>query len=175
MSIRFLWDFVVFRLVAYLLNMICLNLLFLYQNCIYIYEFSCKFDKVFYQYLETWTSDITFMGRDQEPKWLLAFSIYPLSFFLYGPLKIKGEDKGAHGKDRCMIRTSSSITWNIFSYEILCTVYLQVEFKTGLLYTRMNSLNQNLGDIERIYKMSSWQFFNGFYTSLPNYHYILKK
>ena len=115
MSIRFLWDFFVFRLVAYLLNMICLNLLFLYQNCIYIYEFSYKFDKVFYQYLETWTSDITFMGRDQEPKWLLAFSIYPLSFFLYGPLKIKGEDKGAQGKDRCMIRTSSSITWNIFS------------------------------------------------------------
>ena len=43
---------------------------------IYIYEFSNKFDTVLYQFLETGTSDITFMGLDQELKWL-AFSLYP--------------------------------------------------------------------------------------------------
>ena len=39
-----------------------------------------------YQFLETGTSGKTFMGRDQELKWL-AFSLYPLSFFLYSPFK----------------------------------------------------------------------------------------
>ena len=46
-----------------------------------------KLDTVLYQFLETGTSDITFMGRDQELKWL-AFSLYPLSFFLYSPLSM---------------------------------------------------------------------------------------
>ena len=32
--------------------------------------------------------DITFMGRDQELKGL-AFRLYPLSFFLYSPIKLK--------------------------------------------------------------------------------------
>jgi len=40
------------------------------------------FDTVLYQFLETGTSDITFMGRNQELKWL-AFSLYFLPFFLY--------------------------------------------------------------------------------------------
>ena len=31
-----------------------------------MYEFLYKFDTVFYQFLETGTSDITFMGHDQE-------------------------------------------------------------------------------------------------------------
>jgi len=31
---------------------------------------------------------MTFMGRDQELKWL-AFSLYPLLFFLYCPFKLK--------------------------------------------------------------------------------------
>ena len=31
---------------------------------------------------------MTFMGRDRELKWL-AFSLYPLSFFLYSPFNIK--------------------------------------------------------------------------------------
>ena len=53
----------------------------------YIYEFSYKFDTVFfYQFLETGTSDITFMGRNQELK-RVAFSLYPLLFFLYSPFK----------------------------------------------------------------------------------------
>ena len=61
--LRFLWDIIVSRLFAYLLNMICLNLL------LYIYnEFLDKFDTVLYQFLETETSDITFMGRNQELK-----------------------------------------------------------------------------------------------------------
>ena len=47
---------------------------------------NCIFDKVVNQFLEIGTSDITFMGRDQELKWL-AFSPYPLSFFLYSPFK----------------------------------------------------------------------------------------
>ena len=52
----------------------------------YVYWFSYIFDTVLYQFLETGTSDKTFMGRDQELKWL-AFSLYPLSFFLYSPFK----------------------------------------------------------------------------------------
>ena len=80
--LRFLWDIVVFRLVADLLNMICLDLLFLSK--LYIYEFAYKFDTVLYKFLETGTSDKTFMGRDQELKWL-AFRLYPLSFFLDCP------------------------------------------------------------------------------------------
>ena len=42
--------------------------------------------KVLYQFLETGTSDKTFMGQDQELKWL-AFCLYPLLFFLYSPFK----------------------------------------------------------------------------------------
>ena len=82
--LRFLWDIVVFRLVAYLLNMICL-MLQLFSK-FHIFEFSYKFDTVLYQFLEIGASDITFMGRDQELKWL-AYSLYPLSFFLYYPFK----------------------------------------------------------------------------------------
>ena len=40
------------------------------------------FTAVLYQFLETGSSDITFMGRNQ-----LDFSLYPLSFFLYSPFK----------------------------------------------------------------------------------------
>ena len=32
----------------------------------YVYELSYKFDTVLYPFLETETSDRTFMGRDQE-------------------------------------------------------------------------------------------------------------
>ena len=39
---------------------------------------------VLYQFLKTGTSDITFMGRNQELKGL-AFSSYLLSFVLYSP------------------------------------------------------------------------------------------
>ena len=35
---------------------------------LHIYEFSKKIDTVLYKFLETGTSDITFMGRDQELK-----------------------------------------------------------------------------------------------------------
>ena len=52
----------------------------------YIYELSYNFNTFLYQFLETGTSDKTFMGRDQELKWL-AFSLYSLSFFLYSPFK----------------------------------------------------------------------------------------
>ena len=83
-TIRFLWDIFVFKLVAYLLNMMCLT--YYFYTKLYIYEFSYKFDTVLFQFLETGTSDITFMGRDQELKWY-AFSLYPLSFFLYSPFK----------------------------------------------------------------------------------------
>ena len=48
--------------------------------------FLYKFYTVLYQFLETGTSDMTYMGRDQELKWL-AFRLYPLSFFLYYPFK----------------------------------------------------------------------------------------
>ena len=38
------------------------------------------------------TSDKTFMGRDQELKWL-AFSLYPLLFFLYCPFNLCTNEK----------------------------------------------------------------------------------
>ena len=84
--LRLLWNIVVFRLVAYLLNMICL----LFKPTISIQIVNIwifyKFDTVLYQFLETRTSDIIFLGRNQELMWL-AFSLYPLSFFLYSPFK----------------------------------------------------------------------------------------
>ena len=66
-TIRFLWDNLVFRLVAYWLIMICLNLLLQYK-VVYINEFSYILDTVLYQFHETGTSDLTFMGRDQQLK-----------------------------------------------------------------------------------------------------------
>ena len=45
--VRLLGAIVVFRLVAYLLNMICLNLRFLYK--LYIHKFSYKFETFLYQ------------------------------------------------------------------------------------------------------------------------------
>ena len=54
-----------------------------------------KFDTVLFQFLETWTSEITLMGHDQELKWL-AFSLYPLSFFLYR----MNDDKAIHSKSQ---------------------------------------------------------------------------
>ena len=50
----------------------------------YIYELLYNSNTVLYQFLELGTSDITFMGRDQQLKWL-SFSLYPFSFFLYSP------------------------------------------------------------------------------------------
>ena len=55
---RLLWDIVVFKLVAYLLNMIYLELKTLHQ-ILHIYMFWYRFDKVLYQFLETGTSDRT--------------------------------------------------------------------------------------------------------------------
>ena len=52
--IWFLWDIVVFRLVLYLLNMICLYLQLLYKIA---YEFSYKYDTVLYPFPETGTSN----------------------------------------------------------------------------------------------------------------------
>jgi len=60
---RLLLDIVVFRLVVSLLNIIRLNLLFLYK--FYVYRFSYKFHAVLYQFLETGTPDKTVMGLDQ--------------------------------------------------------------------------------------------------------------
>ena len=57
--LRFLWDIVVFRLVAYLLNMICL-MLQLFSK-LHIFEFSYKFDTVVYQFLEIGASDRRFI------------------------------------------------------------------------------------------------------------------
>ena len=84
--LRLLWDIVVFRLVAYLLNMICLILQLLYN--IWHIPILYKFDTVLYQFLETGTSDRTIVGLD-ELLWYLGFSLYPLSFFLYSSLIAK--------------------------------------------------------------------------------------
>ena len=82
--LRLLWDIIIFRLVAYLLNVICLNLLLLYN--IVLYEFSYNFDTVLFPSLETGTSDRCLICMVQ----LLRFSgfiLYPLSFILYIPFK----------------------------------------------------------------------------------------
>ena len=56
----------------------------LFNICsLYLYEFLYKFETVSYQLLETKTSDITFMGRDQE---LSANT--PFHFSLAVPLKL---------------------------------------------------------------------------------------
>ena len=78
MRITFLWDIFVLRFVAYLLNMICLNLLFLYK-ILYKWVFVKVCPIVVHKFLETVTSHIAFMGRDEELKrW--AFSLYPFHF-----------------------------------------------------------------------------------------------
>ena len=82
--LRLFWVIVVFRMVVYLLNMIRLNLLFLFK--VLYFRFSYKFDTVLYQFLETGTLDRTLMGLDQLLK-CLGFGLYPLSFFLYSPFK----------------------------------------------------------------------------------------
>ena len=51
----------------------------------YIYEILYNFNRVLYQFLETGTSDKTFMGDDQELKWL-AFSLSPFHFSFTVPL-----------------------------------------------------------------------------------------
>ncbi len=44
-----------------------------------IKKFSYKFDTVLYQFLETGTSDITFMGRDQELNWYALWFFFTVS------------------------------------------------------------------------------------------------
>ena len=84
--LRLLWD-IIFRLVAYLLYMICLSLLHLNKVVlIYVYDFSYNFDIVLYQFLETGTSDRCLIGTVQNLRFL-GFSLYPLSVFHYSPFK----------------------------------------------------------------------------------------
>ena len=75
--LRLLWDIIVFRLVAYLLNMICLIIQLLYK-------IAYKFDTVLYQFLETGTSDRCLKCIVQNLRFS-SFILYPLSFFLYSP------------------------------------------------------------------------------------------
>ena len=77
--------FRVFRLVSYLLNMICLNLQILYKIA-YIW-ISYKFDIVLYQFLETGTSDRWLRCIVQLLMRFSGFILYPLSYFLYSPLR----------------------------------------------------------------------------------------
>ena len=86
---RLLWDIVVFRMVAHLLNIICLKLgdQILYTKS-HVYEFWYNFDAVLYQFLGTGTSDRNLIGLDQLLKFL-GFSIYPILFFLYSPFNLK--------------------------------------------------------------------------------------
>ena len=82
-KIRFLWDIFVFRLVAYLLNMICVNLHF--HTNLHIYEFSYKFDRVLYQFLETGTSDIYLIGIVKCLRFS-SFTLYTFHFSFTVPL-----------------------------------------------------------------------------------------
>ena len=67
-----------------------------------------NFSTVLYQFLETGTSDKTFMGRDQELKWL-AFGLYPLSFFLYSPFNLY---KSKNWTTREKLKRRWEIIWN---------------------------------------------------------------
>ncbi len=81
----------------------------------YIYELSYNSNTVLYQFLETGTSDKTFMGRDQELKWL-AFSLYPLSFFLYSPFKVWRIQEWEILVDE---KNKTTKVWRIKEWEIL--------------------------------------------------------
>ena len=84
--LRFLWDIVVFRLVLY----ICRIWSVLYYNLyttLHIYESSCKFDTVLYQFLETETSDRCIICIVQRLRFS-GFILYSLSFFLYSPFTL---------------------------------------------------------------------------------------
>ena len=77
--LRLLWDIIVFILVAYLLNMICLNLLLLYTK-LYIYEFSYTILTHIY---------INFPWQVSFNAWDSQVSAYtPISFFMYNPFKL---------------------------------------------------------------------------------------
>ena len=90
-----------------------------------------KFDKVVNQFLEIGTSDITFMGRDRELKWL-AFSLYPLSFFLYSPFK--------HAKNCVLLGTQYIGCRNILNTSCNNAKTQKVFYKYSLTYTE-SSLN----------------------------------
>ena len=81
--LRFLWDIVVFRLVSYLLNTICLILQF--YTKLHIYEFSYIFDTVLYQFLETVTSDRCFYMYLLTPE-IVGFHPLPLFIFPFQSL-----------------------------------------------------------------------------------------
>ena len=57
------------------------------QNSIFL-NFRVNLIQFFVNFSRQEHDDITFMGCDQELRWL-AFSIYPLSIFLYSPLRLK--------------------------------------------------------------------------------------
>ena len=82
-----LWDIVVFWLIAYLLNIICLIPL-IFKKKSYIYTFWYNFDTVFYQFLETRISDRTLLCLDQLLRFS-GFSLHALLFFFYSPFKSK--------------------------------------------------------------------------------------
>ena len=84
--LRLLRDIIIFRLVAYYLNMICLIFRILYK-ILHIYKVWYNFDTVLYQFPETGTSDRCLIGLNQLPRFS-GVSLYPLSFFLYSPFKI---------------------------------------------------------------------------------------
>ena len=81
---------IVFRLVAYLLNMICL-ILELFSK-LHTYEFLYKFDTVLDQFLKTGTPDRCLIGIVQNLIFS-RFSLYPLLFFLYFSFVILDQSK----------------------------------------------------------------------------------
>ena len=99
-------------------HVICLRF---YQ--FYAYKFSYYFNTALYRFLETETSDKIFMGRDQELKWL-AFSLYPLSFFLYSPFK----------ENNFLLSWGKSLVLN----EQLASIFVEDSFTT-LLHLERNS------------------------------------
>ena len=82
---KLFWDTVVFRFVAYLLNLI--GLIFIPN---FINKFSYKFDIVLYQFLKTGTSDRTLMCLDQHLKCLIS-AYTPFQFSCTVPLSLLHE------------------------------------------------------------------------------------
>ena len=105
--------------------------------CIYM-----NFRTVLFKFLETGTSDLTFMGRDQELNWI-AFSLYPLSFFPYSPLNHQKNEKNNEKKYIFKMYSNSGTN------KRFCKPTLPITFLTNRPYLPPPPLLPQLGWLAR--------------------------
>ena len=80
--LRLLWDIVVFRLVAYLLNVICI-IYYNFYTMMYIYEFSLNLTQFYINFSrQEHQIDMSYIGIVHFLRFS-GISLYPLSFLLY--------------------------------------------------------------------------------------------